>query len=1153
MKISFLALLAIAYPNSNTFQTLIPKYSAVTYSSVSQENRTEIRQLAMNKAIEREIVGGETHTYSFTLAPGQYARVIVDQRNIDIAVTVFGPDGEKHIEANNNGIGQSEEVSLIGDTSASYKLDVRSSEKNAGKGRYEIEVKELRAATEPDKSRIAAERLVAKAMLLLYQQTAESRRKAIEEFQQSVAFWQSAKDPAGEANALYMIGFIYIERGDYEKALDVCNQGLRLAQAAGDRKGEANLLDTIGSVYLNLGERKKSLELFNRALPLRQAEGDRVGAANTLNNMGMAHAWMGEKQRALDFFNQVLVIFRDLGDRRKEASVLGNMCVTYSYLGEYKKAMDHCSQTLSVKRDLIDRSGEARALNNIGTIYSNLGEYQQALDSYLGALAIHKSLGERKGEAIALNNIGWIYATLGEYQKAIAYYEQALEPLRNLGDKYGEATALNNIAANYADLKEYKKAIEINLRVLPLREAINDPEGKAITLNNIAYGYSNLGEKQKALGYYDQALALHRSVGNPRHLTTALRNIGSFHRGMGQYQKALDYFNEGLQLSRTIGDRNGEAGLLAHIARLERDRGNLAQARSRIDEAITAVESLRINVKSHHLRASFLASVREYYELNIDLLMSLHKQRPSEGFDAAALQASERGRVRSLLELLAETRAEIRQGIDPVLVERERNLRQMISDRAERQLRLLSGKHTQAQATAAAREINDLTDQYEQTQARIRQTSPRYAALMQPVPLTLKEIQAEVLDDETMLLEYTLGDEKSFLWAVTPTSISSFELPGRAEVEAAARRVYELLTARNMIVSKEPLEQRRKRLEQAAADYSKASAILSQMLLGPIASELKNKKLLIVAEGVLQYTAFAALPSPESRASSVESQESKQDSRLPMIFNHEIVYLPSASVLAVLRRDPIRPKTTDKALAVFADPVFDSSDPRIRLSNRNQPATVKETASISEAKRSATEAGLGDFMRLRFSRQEADEIARFASAGKQLKALDFAASRAMAITSDLKRYSILHFATHGLINNRHPELSGIVLSLVDEQGRPQDGFLRLYDIYNLKLEADLVVLSACQTALGKEIKGEGLVGLTRGFMYAGAPRVLASIWQIEDRATAEFMRRFYQGMLRDQLRPAAALREAQISMWKDKRWGEPYYWAAFTFQGEWKQ
>jgi CHAT domain-containing protein len=472
-------------------------------------------------------------------------------------------------------------------------------------------------------------------------------------------------------------------------------------------------------------------------------------------------------------------------------------------------------------------------------------------------------------------------------------------------------------------------------------------------------------------------------------------------------------------------------------------------------------------------------------------------------------------------------------------------------------MKLLSSAHQDAQATAAASEIDSLTAEYDQVQARIRETSPRYAALTQPLPLSLKQIQTELLDRNTLLLEYALGEDKSFLWAVTPDSISSFELPGRVHIESAARRVYEMLTARNQTPLTEGPDQRRKRLQQIDAAYPEASAELSRMLLGPVASELKDKRLLIVGEGVLQYLPFAALPEPGvNRPQSTPASRAPGVSgpliSTPLIVAHEIVSVPSASVLAVLRREARSRPAADRTLAVLADPVFEASDPRIAQQTNLTAAPATGQAPAEDIRRSAGESGLQAFLRLRFSRQEADQIASFAGGAKELKALDFAASRTLATSGELSSYAILHFATHGLINNEHPELSGIVLSLVDRQGQPQNGFLRLYDIYNLKLQADLVVLSACQTALGKQIKGEGLIGLVRGFMYAGAPRVVASLWQVDDRASADLMGRFYEAMLRRGLSPAAALRAAQVSAWTDKRWRPPYFWAAFTLQGDWK-
>jgi CHAT domain-containing protein len=338
----------------------------------------------------------------------------------------------------------------------------------------------------------------------------------------------------------------------------------------------------------------------------------------------------------------------------------------------------------------------------------------------------------------------------------------------------------------------------------------------------------------------------------------------------------------------------------------------------------------------------------------------------------------------------------------------------------------------------------------------------------------------------------------------------------------------------------ETLAQRQQRLDKADAEYPAAASVLSEMLLGPVAAELKQKRVVVVGDGVLQYVPFAALPEPGATTAS------------PLIVAHEIVNLPSASVLALLRHDLADRKPAHKTVAVLADPVFSATDPRLTAVNNAHSSSTPEVSLVAEVQRSASESGLGDLMRLRFSRQEADDIARLAGSKPNLKAVDFAANRDTAMDTQLSDYRIVHFATHGLINNEHPDLSGIVLSLVDRQGRPQNGFLRLYDIYNLKLDADLVVLSACQTALGKQIKGEGLVGLTRGFMYAGAPRVVASYWRIDDRATADMMRRFYQSMLKDGLRPAAALRAAQVSMLRDPRWQAPHYWAAFTLQGEWK-
>lgn len=387
-------------------------------------------------------------------------------------------------------------------------------------------------------------------------------------------------------------------------------------------------------------------------------------------------------------------------------------------------------------------------------------------------------------------------------------------------------------------------------------------------------------------------------------------------------------------------------------------------------------------------------------------------------------------------------------------------------------------------------------------------------------------------------------------------------MPPRRTIEKLVRRYYQLMTdfgqppVFKAITEKQAWQHRLLREQQTVA------AALSQMLLAPAQALLPSKRLLIVPSTTLSYVPFAALPGVGSQLAvagkkTIPNRQPTPDNRHPLIVNHEIIILPSASTLGVLRRASSGRADAPKTLAIFADPVFGLYDERVRPAGAtpNLATLARREMTTSDAASDATSGNDAEAVplpRLPASRQEAEAIAALVPDSHRKLALDFAACRAAVLDEELSQYRYVHFATHGLLDNEHPELSALVFSLVDRQGVAQDGLLRTMEVFNLKLNAELVVLSGCRTALGKEIKGEGLMGLTRGFMYAGARRVLASLWQVHDTATAELMKRFYQGMLGEQkLSPAAALRAAQIGMWRDTRWHAPYYWAAFTLQGDW--
>src|SRR6266508_2571527 len=966
------------------------------------QSAQESISLEPGKPVERELSGGQSHSYKIAMVSGQYLHVVVEQRGIDVVVALFAPDGKKIIEAESQHLIEgSQTVSAIAEAPGAYLVEVRSPEKTARTGRYEIKVGELRAATAEDKYRVAGDSVYREADQLLANGTLEDRRKSVEK---------------------------------YHEALD-------LYRRAGASHREAVTLQYISTVY----------------------------------------DLLGEKQKALEKYNEALLIFRAIGDRRWTAITINNIGVVYQSLGEIQKALENFNEALQIKRAIGDRDGEANTLYNIGAAYNLLGEPQKGLEKYNEALSLRREVGDRNGAAITINNIGSVYQSLGETQKALEKFNEALPILREMGDS----------------------------------------RWTAITINN----------------------------------------IGSVYRSLGETQKALERFNAALPLSRAVGDFNGEVAALLGIARVEQIRGNLTQARQTAERAVGLIESQRTKTDSQELRASFFASQQVFFETYIDVLMQMRKQNPAAALDAVALAVSERARARSLLELLKEARADIRQGVDGSLLDRERSLQQRLDTRAAAQIRLLNRKHTPEQAEAAAKEIAAITTEYDEIKARIRARSPRYAALTQPQPLGLTEIQQQVLDPDTLLLEYSLGDNASYLFVASQTSITSHPLPKRAEIEAAARRVRELLTAPQPLPGDTDTKYQA-RVKESEESYWTKAAELSRMLLGPIASQLGKKRLAIVADGALQYIPFAALPvpSPENdkgRNSGAEPQ--------PLFVEHEIVSLPSASTLATLRRETAGRKPAEKSLAVLADPVFSDDDIRVTRDAGKTVAQVKTRSAdpdemdigFLQMTRSGRETGVvgaeSGFGRLIGTRREAKAISALVPERERMQALDVKASRTTAQKPELGEYRIVHFATHGLLNNSHPELSGIVLSLVDEAGKPQDGFLRLQDIFNLKLSAELVVLSACQTGLGKEIKGEGLVGLARGFMYAGAPRILASLWKVDDQATSEFMERFYQGMLGPEaLSAAGALRQAQLSVWKQKQWREPYYWAAFVLQGEWK-
>lgn len=1133
-------------------RSLLPAQAVIASPEPNGNSETQNLSLpSLGRSISRELSSGEVHSYQITVESAQYIRLLAEQHAIDLGLKLYEPNGQVLVELNCRHYGPTP-LSFISEGAGVFRLEVRSLETEPSRGTYELRTEEIRPSRTTDNDRIAAEKSFANGEQLLAGWQAPSMREAIEKFRESLPKWRAAGDRQGEILALKRIGDIHRGFGEFPNALAAYLEGLSLSQKGkANRSIESELLSEIGYVYVYQGNNQSALDYCTRALSVSKLGINRLAEAHALNNLGEVYSWSGKLQKALDHYGRALSVWTQMGDRRGQAQTYLYLGYTHSDLGSMREAFNFYNQALSLWQTVRDSRGQAMTLTALGRLYSRIGENQEAFRFFQKAIGIAKSIGDPMEEGNVLSGLAYIHDQMGDKKKAIDYYNQASTLFRFIGYSNGDAITVYDAGRAHFSLGDYRQALDYFQKALSISKSTGDRRLQSLELREIGRVYDSLGDKAQALDHYQKALSFWSSDKDFRERADTLIPIGHIHQERGENGKALEYYEKALSLSRKAEYRYGEATILLSIARVERDSGNLSKARIRAEEALGVLESLRENVDSQDLRTSFFASVRRQHEFYINLLMRMHKERPSEGFDAAAFEASERARARSLLETLTIARVGVRRKADPALLQREINLSQELNDKALRRMNLPSG--SDQQSLLLTREIDELTWQLREVEGLIRTASIGQTESIEARPLGLKSIQDRVVDADTLLLEYSLGEEKSYLWAISKESVLSYELPKRAEIESLARSVYDSLTAHHPLDG-ESEGQTRARKISATEQLPSQIKNLSHVLLGPVSNQLGAKRLLIVADGGLQYIPFQILTKPDN-STGVESASTSRAQGKQLVHHHEIVNQSSASALALLMNDTANRKQPSNSVAVFADPVFEADDPRINANNTADAGIPKEgQTALHRALREVGMPGSGDRIpRLRGSQDEADAIMEAAPWGSGLKFLGFEASRARAMRSDISSYRIVHFATHGLLNNEHPELSGVVLSLFDENGRAQEGFLRLHDIYNLEFPVELVVLSACNTGLGKDVKGEGLIGLTRGFMYAGASSVVASLWKVDDEATAELMRLFYGHMLGDGLSPAAALRKAQMTMSQQKRWESPYFWAGFVIQGQYLQ
>ena len=875
---------------------------------------------------------------------------------------------------------------------------------------------------------------------------------------------------------------------------------------------------------------RSALIKYESAISHCQAAGELEMEVETLNNLGRINADFGDNLKALDYYNRGLSLTKNLSDQTLKAGLYTNIGAVYWGQSEIQKAADAYSQALVLWRELKNELQISVTLNNLSLCLIYFRQPKSAEPMLLEALKIQEALREVSSQATTLSNLGICSHYLSQKEKTHTYLEKAL-------------TVVNQL-------------------VPP------NPMKKAELLHNLGILSSNAREIPQAFSYFKEALTLFQTAGNRLRVAETLASLAVISYEQNKLTEAISYFNQVQQLIRSEDDQLWLPEMYFTLSEIDQASGKLSEALAHLEKTIELVERRRQQVRSLDFRLNYFHDNEQYFQAYITLLMKLHAQNPTGNYDVLAFEGSERARARTLLDLLAEVEVDLWEGVDPKLLEQEHIVQATFNQKVNLWFGAKSDPNKSKVVKTLEAEIQDLNRNLNNLRAEMRAKNPRYAALTQAQTLKLTEIQHKHLDPETLLLVYSLGASDSYVWAITTTSLKSYRLPGRTLIEATAQQVYQALSwtpeaqpaRRSSPPSSLPLDGN-------PPDCIKPAQELSQMILGPLADQLGDKRLVVVADGILNLIPFGGLPSPLMSGTSDAQADQKA---LFLIEQHELTQLPSVSTLAALRQKAAPHNVVSPTLFVVADPVFSATDSRVKkalaakvstgkMSTGKQPSKVA-TASSPPGLISQPDLPLeltsqlrdGQLARLSFTRLEASEISKVFSPSNVIQHLDFEASREMVFKENLSRYAYVHFATHGVFHSEQPALSGLILTLVDSNGQTQPGLLGLQDIYKLKLNAELVVLSACNSGLGKLISGEGMMGLTRVFMTAGASRVVSSLWKVDDRMTSTLMKTFYTLMIQKKMSPAQALREAQLQLLRTPQWNSPRQWAAFQLQGEWR-
>ena len=1030
---------------------------------------------------------------------------------------------------------------------------------------------------------------------------------ALTYYQQALAIQRKIGDKGGQSHSLGNLVLLYDSLGQYPKALEYGEQALALHREMDDKRAVGNDLSNLGMVYDNLGQHHKALEYYQNALPLQKALSDKSGIGKTLSGIGAGYKNLGDYPKALAHFQQSIAIHEQIGDIRGIGDNLANLGAVYDSLGQYPKALKSYQQALQIQGQMGNISGIAQNFSNLGLVYANQGQYPKALAHYRQALQIYRRMGEQRGIGNTLSNLGIVYKSLGDFPKALTHYQQALEIQREIGDGRGEASTLTNMGMVYDKRGQYSKALKHFLQALEMQRQIGDKHRIAHNLSNLGVLYYHLKQSEKALGYFLQALTIKREIGDKRGEGSDLSNAGAVYDSLGlplkalrsylkalairrelgdkhgeatdlshlgavygnveRYQLALTYFQEALVIARELGDKSGEAADLANIGLIYQQLGQYEPARTALQDSVTKlkklgtthrwyaqrglaaveaklnntdaaithyeqtlahVEKLRAGLTDKTHRLSFMQDKLYVYDDFITLLQRLHDEHPDKGYDRKALEIFERKQGRVFLEEIGKSGAQRFAHLPYEIVQEEQLLIHKVAH-TETQLVQARNKpfieQDRVRVKALTQRVATLEAALGALQTTIKEKYPAYHALKYPQPTTAMTLQQEVLQADEAILIYGVMRESTLLWVISPKQFAMFTLPaGEEEIEE------DVAYMRDVILNRLP-----EMVDEGFPLYEKLIPEEARELLADAHT------LYIVPTGPLYALPFETLV----------SQETDYDNPHYLIKDYAIVYLSSASVLKVLRdtRAGRTIQPSQKFLA-FADPAYASCQENGE--DENNRAAVAKTRGVFELRKTSYRDVMGAvcFPRLPNTANEANAIATLFQASDTALYLGEQANRDAVLylnkTEQMNDYRYVLFALHGLLPDEVKGLAQSALVLSND-------FLTMADAFALQLNADFINLSACNTGGGDKLKGEGIMGLTRAFMYAGTQAISVTLWSVESASAKNLSIGIFENLSNGK-NAADALRQIKLKMIAGDAnkpyYRHPFYWAPFVVYGD---